>query len=204
MNGVEYSMIKHYFLAFVPIFVAVDALGMLPVFMSLTHGMPKGQREKLIRHSTTTALLVAISFLLVGRLVLLWLGITISDFLVAGGAILFIISIRDLLSYGKDARIPDETAGVVPLAVPLIVGPAVLTTSLILLGSVGIFPTLFSLIANILLCGVVLHFSSVLSNVLGKAGSHTLSKISNLLLAAIGVMLIRRGALEIISTWLAR
>ena len=197
-------MLKSYFLAFVPIFVAVDALGMLPIFMALTHGMAKGQREKLIRHSTATALLVSVSFLFVGKLVLLWLGVTISDFLVAGGAILFIISIRDLLSYGKDARIPGETAGVVPLAVPLIVGPAVLTTSLILLGSVGIFPTLFSLIANILLCGVILHFSLALSKILGTTGSHTLSKIFNLLLAAIGVMLIRRGAQEIIYAWFAR
>ena len=197
-------ILKNYFLAFVPIFVAVDVLGMLPIFMSLTYGMANEQKEKLIHHSTMTALLVAISFLLVGKLVLLWLGITISDFLVAGGAILFILSIRDLLSYGKAARIPDETVGVVPLAVPLIVGPAVLTTSLILLNSFGIFPTLFSIVSNILLCGVVLHFSMTLSKVLGKTGSHTLSKISSLLLAAIGVMLIRRGVLEIVSEWLSR
>jgi multiple antibiotic resistance protein len=139
----------------------------------------------------------------VGKLVFLWLGITISDFLVAGGAILFIISIRDLLSYGKESRIPSETVGVVPLAVPLIVGPAVLTTSLILLNSFGILPTLFSIIANILLCGVILHFSSGLSRVLGKAGSHTLSKIFNLLLAAIGVMLIRLGVQQILAAWLS-
>ncbi len=197
-------MLKNYFLAFVPIFVAVDALGMLPVFMSLSHGMAKGQKETLIRHSTITALLVAISFLLIGKFVLLWLGITINDFLVAGGAILFIISIRDLLSYGKAARIPDETAGVVPLAVPLIVGPAVLTTSLILLNSYGIYPTLFSIVTNILLCGLILGFSTTLSKVLGESGSHTLSKIFNLLLAAIGVMLMRRGLQEIITAWLIR
>lgn len=197
-------MIKSYFLAFVPIFVAVDSLGMLPVFMSLTHGMPKGAREDLVRQSTLTALFVSIGFLFVGKLVFLWLGITISDFLVAGGAILFIISIRDLLSYGKTSRIPDETMGVVPLAVPLIVGPAVLTTSLILLNSFGIFPTLFSIVTNILLCGLILHFSSALSRVLGKAGSHTLSKIFNLLLGAIGVMLMRLGFQQILSAWLSK
>ena len=196
-------MMKVYFLAFVPIFVAVDALGMLPVFMSLTNGMPKGQREKLIRHSTVTALLVALTFLFVGKLVLTWLGITINDFLVAGGAILFIISIRDLLSFGKSSKIPDETVGVVPLAVPLIVGPAVLTTSLILLNSCGIFPTLFSIVVNILLCGFILYFSTSLAKFLGEAGSHTLSKIFNLLLGAIGIMLIRRGFQEIVVGWMA-
>src|SRR3990167_7443903 len=107
-------MLENYFLAFVPIFVAVDALGMIPVFMALTHGMPKNQKDKLIKESTLTALFVAIAFLWVGKLVFLWLGITINDFLVAGGALLFIISIKDLLSYGKGERIPGETFGVVP------------------------------------------------------------------------------------------
>ncbi len=177
---------------------------MLPFFISLTHGMARGQKGRLIRNSTATALLVSISFLFVGKLVLLWLGITISDFLVAGGAILFILSIRDLTSYGKAAKIPDETTGVVPLAVPLIVGPAVLTTSLVLLNSFGIFPTLSSIVFNILLCGLILYYASGLSKVLGKAGSHMLSKISSLFLAAIGVMLIRRGAQEIIAVWFSK
>ena len=194
-------MLENYFLAFVPIFVAVDALGMIPVFMALTHGMPKNQKDKLIKESTLTALFVAIAFLWVGKLVFLWLGITINDFLVAGGAILFIISIKDLLSYGKAARVPDETLGVVPLAVPLIVGPAVLTTSLILVNSFGFYPTVASIVLNILLCGVILRFSGFLSKILGEAGSHTLSKIFNLLLGAIGVMLMRRGIEAILTGW---
>ena len=194
-------MLKNYFLAFVPIFVAVDALGMLPIFMSLTLRMNKEQRNKLVRQSTLTALLVAIAFLWVGKFVFLWLGISISDFLVAGGAILFIISIRDLLSFEKSSRVPPATMGVVPLAVPLIVGPAVLTTSLILLNAFGFYPTVFSIVCNILLCGVVLHFSGALLKVLGEVGSNTLSKIFNLLLASIGVMLIRRGVQEIWAAW---
>ena len=191
---------KNYFLAFVPIFVAVDAVGMLPVYLGLTSGMTGEEKIKLVRHSTFTALLVAVSFLFVGKLIFLWLGITINDFLVAGGAILFIISIRDLLSIHK-VRFPGDI-GVVPLAVPLIVGPGVLTGSLILLDSVGAGPTLFSIVSNVLLCGFALHFSDRLSRVLGVVGSQTLSKISNLLLAAIGVMMVRRGMLEILSGWI--
>ncbi len=192
---------KNYFLAFVPIFVAVDALGMLPVFMGLTEGMKAEEKRTLIRHSTLTALLVAVVFLFVGRLVFSWLGITINDFLVAGGAILFIVSIRDLLSFHKGPRLTGEAIGVVPLAIPLIVGPAVLTTSLILWDSLGPGPTLFSIVSNILICGMVLRFSDRLSAGLGQVGSHTLSKISHLLLAAIGVMLMRRGAFEIFTSW---
>ena len=190
-------MFKNYFLAFVPIFVAVDAIGMLPVFMSLTHGMRKGERNALVRHSAFVALCVAIAFLFVGKLVFLWLGITIDDFLVAGGAILFILSIRDLLSFEVKSKLPPNTLRVVPLAVPLMVGPAVLTTSLILVDSFGVFPTVVSIFVNLLLCVIVLYAADLLSNVLGEAGSRTLSKIFNLLLAAIGIMMMRRGLLHI-------
>ncbi len=191
-------MFKNYFLAFVPIFVAVDALGMIPVFMSLTHGMGRAEKEKLIRHSTLTALLVAIAFLWVGKAVFRLLGISIADFMVAGGAILFVISINDLLATGKKTNIPGETIGVVPLAVPLMAGPAVFASSLILADTLGVYPTLFSIVVNILLCGGVLYFSSSISKVLGEVGSHTLSKIFSLLLGAIGVMLMRRGIIEIL------
>src|SRR3989338_9876481 len=111
-------MFQDFFLAFVPIFVAVDALGMLPVYLGLTGRMRPTERQRLVRLSIVTALLVALSFLLVGRLVFLWLGITFADFLVAGGAILFILSIRDLLSFEKKIRVSDGSIGVVPLAVP--------------------------------------------------------------------------------------
>lgn len=189
-------MLKHYFLAFVPIFVAVDALGVVPVYLGLTADLTAVQKKQLVFHSTLTSLCVALGFLFVGKLVFLWLGVTVSDFLVAGGAVLFIVSIRDLLAYNKAAHLPGEKIGVVPLAVPLIVGPAVLATSLILLDTFGIWPTVFSLILNILLCGGVLTSAGRLSALLGEVGSQTLSKVSHLLLAAIGIMLVRRGLFE--------
>jgi len=189
-------VVNSYFLAFVPIFVAVDALGMIPIYLGLTSGLSPKQRFHILKNSVLTALFVALAFLFVGKMIFVWLGVTISDFLVAGGAVLFIISIRDLLAVNKSARVPGERMGVVPLAVPLIVGPAVLATSLILLDSVGIGPTVFSIVTNVLLCGVILHFSDRLSALLGAVGSQTLSKISSLLLAAIGVMLMRRGFFE--------
>ena len=194
-------MMNEYFLAFVPIFVAVDALGMLPVFISLTSSLNATKKNKLIRQSTLIALLVALGFLWVGRLVFDWLGISISDFMIAGGAVLFILSIRDLLTFKKDARVA-ESFGAVPLAVPLMVGPAVLASSLILLNSYGAMPTIFSLVSNILLCGVILTFSNGLSRLLGSTGSLTLSKISSLLLAAIGVMLMRRGIGDFLTAWI--
>ena len=189
-------MLNSLFLAFVPIFVAVDALGMVPVYLGLTEGLSAKERSKTLWLSVFTALSVALGFLLVGKWIFTLLGVTINDFLVAGGAVLFIVSIRDLLSSSKAATLPGERVGVVPLAVPLIVGPAVLASSLILLDSLGPIPTVFSIVANILLCGLILHHAGLLSRLLGRVGSQTLSKVSSLLLAAIGVMLMRRGLFE--------
>ena len=181
------------------LFVAVDVLGVIPMYLALTSGLSDKQKKNLVWQSTITALLVAVSFLVMGELVFGWLGITINDFLIAGGIILFTVSIRDLLFFEKIPGVSGKIVGVVPLAVPLMVGPAVLTTSLISLHSYGLVPTLVSLVSNVLLCGFVLHQSRFFSKLLGEAGSHTLSKIFNLLLAAIGIMLIRRGIFEIIA-----
>ena len=190
---------NNYFLSLVSLFVAVDVLGVIPMYLALTSGLSDKQKKSLVWQSTVTALLVAVSFLVLGELVFGWLGITINDFLIAGGIILFTVSIRDLLFFEKIPGVSGKTMGVVPLAVPLMVGPAVLTTSLISLHSYGLVPTLVSLVSNVLLCGFVLHQSRFFSKLLGEAGSHTLSKIFNLLLAAIGIMLIRRGIFEIIA-----
>jgi multiple antibiotic resistance protein len=123
------------------------------------------------------------------------LGITVGDFMVAGGAILFSLAISDIVHPVKQRRIPEQDLGVVPLGTPLIVGPAVLTTSLVIISHFGLFATLVSILVNILLAGAIFYLSGVLIKVLGEAGSKALSKITSLLLAAIAVMMIRKGIL---------
>jgi multiple antibiotic resistance protein len=77
--------------------------------------------------------------------------------------------------------------------VPLIVGPAVLTTSLLLLRQYGLVPTITAVVLNVVMAGVVLWFSQALIRVMGKTGAKTVSKLASLLLAAIGVMMVRKG-----------
>jgi multiple antibiotic resistance protein len=186
-------MLKNILLAFIPLFVAVDAIGVLPIFASLTEGLKKEEKTKIILQSMLTASALAIGFILVGKLIFRLLGITVSDFMIAGGAILFCLAITDTINPVKKRRIPTSELGAVPLGTPLIVGPAVLTTSLAVIPHYGMLPTMISVIANILLVGLILHTSSKLMGFLGDAGSKALSKIMSLLLAAIAVMLIRKG-----------
>jgi multiple antibiotic resistance protein len=185
---------RAFMLCFVPLFVAVDIVGLLPVFMGLTEGVGQQSQRKIIIQSMITALLVSCVFLAVGEMVLRLLGITLSDFMIAGGLLLFGISLTDLILGEKiQRRVDAESMGAVPVGVPLMVGPAVLTTSLLLLRQYGPLPTVSSLIVNIIIAGIVLWFSGAITRLIGKTGAKTISKIASLLLAAIGIMLVRKG-----------
>lgn len=184
---------KDILLAFIPIFVAVDAIGVLPIFISLTEEVKQQQRIKIIAQSMLTAVCVAVAFIFLGKAVFKALGITIGDFMVAGGAILFCLAITDIINPMKRRRMPAEELGAVPLGTPLIVGPAVLTTSMIIISEYGLTATLISVVVNIMLAGIIFSGAEAVMKVLGEAGTKVLSKIMSLLLAAIAVMLIRKG-----------
>ena len=190
---------KEFWLCFVPLFVAVDALGILPLFLSLAHGIEKSRRRALIIQSVTTASIVSLAFLWFGPLILSFLGITVNDFMIAGGLLLLAISLSDLLTGEKKQRQADpESLGAVPIGVPLIAGPAVLTTGILLSEMYGKWLTAGAVIINIAIAGVVFLFAGAITRVLGRNGSKTLSKVASMLLAAIAVMLIRRGIMGII------
>ncbi|MFA5388784.1 MAG: MarC family protein [Candidatus Omnitrophota bacterium] len=190
-------MIKNVLLAFIPIFVAVDVIGVLPLFVSLTEDAKKKEKSKIILQSMITAICLAVGFIFVGNAVFTLMGITLGDFMVAGGSILFYIAVADIRGPGKGSRYANQELGAVPLGTPLIVGPAVLTTSLIMRGEYGLGATLISVVVNILLAGFILSISGGIIRLIGKSGSRALSKVTNLLLAAIAVMLIRKGIIQI-------
>jgi multiple antibiotic resistance protein len=191
--------VSTFWLCFVPLFVAVDAVGTLPIYLALTEGFSRAQRRRVLVQSVVTALAVAVGFLFVGQWVFRLLGITVADFMVAGGLLLLAFATTDLLSVEKVRRKADpQSVGAVPIGVPLTVGPAVLTTIILLGNQHGRAPTVLALVVNVALAGAVFWFGQWIDRVLGRTGIRTVSKIANLILAAIGVMMIRLG----ISTWL--
>jgi len=194
-------MLKDILLAFIPIFVAVDAIGVLPVYISFTHGFSKKEKSEIILNSMLTAVCLAVLFIFLGKWVFQVLGITIGDFMIAGGSILFCIAMIDIVNPSKKKRIPVKELGAVPLGTPLIVGPAVLTTSMIILAEYGLYPTLISVIINVAIAGLVFSSSNFLIKLIGESGSKALSKVTSLLLAAIAVMMIRKGILQFINLY---
>jgi multiple antibiotic resistance protein len=182
-------------IAFVQLFVAVDALGVLPMFMNLTDCLESQEHlKKIIIQSAMTALAVALAFIALGKVVLGMLGITVADFMIAGGVLLFVISLNDMLTFEKkQVQTEPESLGAVPIGVPLIVGPAVLTTSLLLVNQYGFWITISAAAVNILIAGFVFSLSRPINRLMGKSGAKTISKLASLILASIAVMMVRKG-----------
>lgn len=183
-------------LSFIPIFVAVDAIGNVPIFVSMIEGVKGQNRRRIIRDAVTTATTMSIIFMIAGKYILRLLGITISDFQVAGGAFLFIIAVR-LLFPGAEKKYNllggDRDIGVFPLGTPLITGPAVLTTTLMMVDKYNILITLVSVILNMFIVWFSLVKAETIMNAIGPSGTRAFSKIMYILLGAIGVMMIRHG-----------
>lgn len=203
-----YKIIEIYLLTFIPIFVAVDSIGNVPLFLGLVEGTTKKQKHRIILDSVTTATAVAVIFMFAGKLVLRFIGITIADFQIAGGTLLFALALRLLLPfsggktlYGDASR--DKMVGVFPMGTPLITGPAVLTTTLMMLDTYGVIPTFTALVINMFIVWLSLVKAEGIMKFLGEGGTRAFAKIMYILLAAIGVMMVRKGVSSVVTGFLS-
>jgi len=191
------EMLKPYILSFIPLFVAIDAIGNIPIFLSLVEHFSKKQRNRIVFDAVSTATAVAVIFMFIGTWVFSVLGITIPDFQIAGGALLFIIAARLLLPGAQKSSLTsssnDKSMGVFPLGTPLITGPATLATTLMIMNSFGPMATLISVILNMFFVWVTLVKADLIIKLIGTSGIRAFSKIMYILLAAIAVMMIRHG-----------
>ena len=184
---------EQFWYAFIPLFVAFDVVGLLPVFWAMVQRLSPRQRRQAVAEAVVTAALVAAAFLVVSRVIFVLMGLELADLMVAGGSILFVLSLRDLLLPEKRSKGASTSPGVVPLGVPLLAGPAVLTTVLLVRGRYGLPVTLGALGANVVVVWTILGASEWLMRKLGREGAQVISKIFSLILTAFGVMLIREG-----------
>ena len=110
---------------------------------------------------------------------------------------LLVLAINELLFPQKTRRDADTTVGVVPIGIPLIMGPAALTTLLISVDTFGFVRTLVSLLLNVGVVWAAFRYSDSIAWAMGRAGLRAVSKVVMLFLAAIAVMMIRRGLSEV-------
>jgi multiple antibiotic resistance protein len=180
--------------AFFELFVIIDIIGTLPVFISLTSDMTPSER----RRSANTALIVAgvlmLIFLAVGLQALALLHIELSSFKIAGGIILGILGVQLVL--GKEVTAPGKgghnSAGLI-IGTPLITGPGTITTIIILTQAHGRLLVLAAIVANLVVCWVMLLASGAIARVLGANVIQVLSRVMGLLLLAIAVQYVLDG-----------
>ncbi len=187
-----------FLLAFIPLFVAIDVFGVLPLFVSLTSELEEHRRKVLTLEATVTALAVSVVFLAAGTLLFSFLGITESDFRVGGGIVLLVLAVNDLLFSKERKRDPDAAVGVVPIGIPLIMGPAALTTIIISVNSYGYSWTIASLVVNMAIVFIVFAQANRIAKVMGNAGARAVAKVFALFLAGIAVMMIRSGITQMV------
>ncbi|MCH8170883.1 MAG: MarC family protein [Bacteroidetes bacterium] len=190
-----------FLMSFIPLFVAINIVGVTPLFIGYIEGLDKRNIKKLVRDAIITAFFVAVIFLLTGKLIFNFLGITINDFKIAGGVILLVLAITDILSIGERRRDPGKNVGVVPLGIPLIMGPAGLTTIIMLVDNFGYLATILSLILNFIIVWIILANANLFIKIIGEGGAKAFAKVASLFMAAIAVMMIRVGILGIISSF---
>jgi len=194
-----------YIESFLPLFVAINVPGILPMYLGLTEELSPAGRRRLTLQAVVTALVLAVLILFAGQLIFSLLGITVNDLRVGGGLILLVLSISNLLfgDYRRrdpaaDAEEPGGGIGVVPLGIPLIMVPAAITSVLVSQTAYGYLPTLVSLVANMALVFLALAFSPYAARFIGPAANRAVAKVASLFLAAISVAMIRAGIVGMI------
>jgi len=193
------DFLNQFFLSFLPLFVAFDAIGIIPVFISFTSTLTISERRKVTHKSVLTAGIIGLAFLLAGKGVFIFLGISMTDFKIAGGIILLLLSVNELITAPSETRRPaSKTIGIVPIGMPLILGPAAMTAMLTSSSLYGLPITVGTFLVNLGIMWVVLTFSGNITKLIGEAASMAMSKVMNLLLAAIAVMLIRSGIIVVV------
>ena len=179
--------------AFIPLFVAIDPVGLAAIFLGLGQGVAPTVRHRIAWQATVTGGVVALGFLFLGQNVFTAVGVSVKDFQIAGGLILFILAARDLTQAdGAPTKLPEDF-GIVPLGMPLIAGPAMITTLLLLVQTQGMPVTVAALAVNLGIVALAFVGSDWLGRKVGETGLRAISKIIAMLLAAIAVAMIRRG-----------
>lgn len=185
-------------MAFIPLFVAIDVPGVVPSFIGLTQGMTLKSKRQLIIEATMTAGAVALIFLVLGKVIFKFLGITENDFRIGGGIVLLVLSVSDLLFPRETKREEGQSVGVVPIGIPLIMGPAALTSIIIIVDSYGYWISMVSLLINLFIVWLTFRHSDFLIKIMGKSGSQAFAKVASLFMVAIAVMMIRVGMQNIL------
>ena len=180
------------------LFLVMDPLGNIPVFLSVLDKVAPGRRTRVLVRELLLALVVLLAFLYAGEMVLGFLGLSEHSIRIAGGIILFIIALKMVFPVARAAHADDEIQGeplLVPLAIPMVAGPS--TMAVIMLLSTNepgrMTDWLLALLAAWLISSVILISATALKRFLGKRGLIAIERLMGMLLIALAVQMLLQG-----------
>jgi multiple antibiotic resistance protein len=194
---------------FLAVFIVVDPFGIVPVFISLTPGFSPARRHRTIAKAVIVAFVVLCLFIFTGSAILRFLGIQPGSFFIAGGILMFIISIDLLLGRPGRTKTSGDEAGeersdvsIFPLAIPMLAGPGAITTVLLYVSEDKLPPFIPLVLAGsvalaLALAGVTMLLSSFFLRVLGKTGVSVIERIMGIVLTGLSVQFVYDGLIKL-------
>ncbi|WP_343383090.1 MarC family protein [Candidatus Bathycorpusculum sp.] len=182
--------------AIIALFIIVDPFGNIPIFVGLTEKIQPTHRRRVYNVAILVGVILLLIFAFLGQEILTIFGLSIFSFEIAGGILLLIVSVRILSSskstHDEDVESP-ESLGAVPIAIPLLVGPGAITTTIFNLQSYGSAVTILAVIVVLAITWLILRYINAVYRVLGKTGALVIARAMALLIAAIAVQYILNG-----------
>lgn len=177
----------------ISLFIIVDPIGNVPIFIGLTYGIEEKERKRVFHTATVTGFILLLAFAIAGNKILSIFGVGLPSFMVAGGLLLLILAVKILMGWELGEKLMPESVGVVPIAVPLLVGPGAITTTILSLQEHGILVTVSSVVIVFVFTWLTLRYIELLYRVLGRSGSAIIARVMALLIAAIAIQYIVNG-----------
>jgi multiple antibiotic resistance protein len=188
---------------FIPLFAVIDPFAALPLYISLTAGFSDAQKRKIIKEAAITAIFLLIFFAFLGIYILDYMGISIAALMIAGGILMFMVSIEMVKegdkprSSKKKIAIHEESGdiGIVPLGTPMLAGPGAISLVIILMGK---YPQewgsiIISIISIVVITALIFLGSNIISRIMGEKGSRAFTRVMGLLVAAFSIQYILDG-----------
>ncbi|MGD1119543.1 MAG: MarC family protein [Dehalococcoidales bacterium] len=189
--------LHNFVMTFVPLFIVIDAFGNIPFIVTMGQDMNRQEQRKMVNYAVLTASVVGLLFLFFGRFILHVMNISVGSFAIAGGLILLVLSIRFMTTGHMVTASKNEMTAIVPIGTPLTVGPATITTLLLLALQYPLYMVLVSFAANMVIAWILFFLSQRIARFMGHGGLTAISRVFSLLLAAIGVSMMITGLTQL-------
>jgi multiple antibiotic resistance protein len=190
--------------SFIVLIIILDPFLGMAVFLSLTRNMNQKDRVSQAFMAVLVAFVLMLIFLFIGQILFSVLGITFSSFIVAGGVILLILGIEEILGLEFSKRGSDTKVAAIIIGTPLLCGPGAITSIIILAQKYGYFAPVVALVFSLFITWLLLLFSDKITQLLGNRLIEVLSRVLGLILAAMAVEFIKEGIIKMIGEMVAK